>query len=395
MTIKLPQKDTLFRGLAFFLLQFGVTNILFNSVLFESKGIIKAELGILLTIGTVSGLISPFILSYLASVLGGARNLLATLCLTMGVCIIAMPHLNSFATLAVLFFILSSCVSGSFVMMSAFAQEPSVLQGYASYYKMRSIATFGFASGCLVSWFLVDKTGLPILYIIIGTSCILSASMILTTKPTATLNGPIKKQFSFKVYWSAIKLLWRPETIFIISIYALLQVAFTSSFTIQGNYILHYFSDSKSAISISSMAASIPEIPIMLIFRKVMMRYGMRRVLLIGFAAFTLKVMGMAMAQELWQLYIVIGLHGFYIAGASTAYEIFIKRSYPDHAHILLPICLGVLMTVPRMAGSLAAGFIWEHISLRAVYGIAAVFGGVLFMVLLAFNPWLARRGVE
>jgi hypothetical protein len=108
---------------------------------------------VLLMTGTASGLISPFILSYLASAMGGARNLLALLAVVMGSCIISLPHLDSLLTIYPVFFVFCASMGSTYAMMSAFAQETTEARGLGSYYKLRSMGSSGFC--CRVSAFLV------------------------------------------------------------------------------------------------------------------------------------------------------------------------------------------------------------------------------------------------
>jgi MFS family permease len=115
-------------------------------------------------------------------------------------------------------------------------------------------------------------------------------------------------------------------------------------------------------------------------------RIGRKKLLLSGFAIFSLVYLGFALAVSLWHFWLLFGIYGLYMAatdGNGKAFAIDLVKS--DEKATGLGV-LGTITGVATVAASTIAGALWEHAgsSWAFVYG---VIGALTAAAILAFVP--------
>ncbi len=354
-----------------FFIFLGFSSIQFHSYLFETKGLKAIEVGLVLTLGYAAGILSPAAQVHLIRLMGGARRPLLIMLALSGICLVALPHLDTFWALAAVFSVGTFCLSSVHPLNVACTLENLRHRGHGLFFKLRSLGTVGFLIGCMGSFFFQDLSDLPWLYL--GFSAALFAAFLSVRGAYRKAEGtgvPIGTAPSLR---KALRLLSRPRTLRLLLIIGVVNLANSMATGVQGNYLFNHFESGQQSISMAWIVSTAFEVPWMFLCIYILQRFHLRYVLLLGILGTVVKLAGMGLADSLWQFYLSLTLHGFFFAGAATGFNVYLDRCYGAADRPTLQTFSVIFSSsIPFALGALLAGMIWEWISLAAVYWVAA-----------------------
>lgn len=381
-------------GATMFLTFIGFSASQFHSYLFENRGVGKLQIGLLLMAGQGAALLSP--LFQLASIrrLHGPRLPFFLMLAGAGASLAALPHLHGFRSLLIGFCLLCFCSAGVFPLNAACAFEAMRAHGHSTFFRIRSLGTLGFLAGCVFSVFFPRLSDLPLLYGGFGLCVCLALGVAAWDYrvPAHPAGAPALPRLVRPGILHALGLLRQPRTLKLLAVLGVMNFANAMATGVQGNYLVDRWQQGQRTISLAWVLSTGCEVPLMLLCAWLLRRHGLRAVLAFGLAGTLLKLVGLALAGEVWQYCLALTMHGCFFSGALTGFSVYLDRVYQAQdrpsLQVLAPIFYG---GIPSSLAGLAAGWLWHAYSLRVVYGFA---GGIAVLASL-YAFWLFREPAD
>jgi MFS family permease len=383
-------------SLTMFLIFSGLSSGQFHSYLFESRGLQGLQIGLILMAGQGISILSPLFQVAAIRRLHGPRLPLMLMLLGAAAALVCLPHLAGFWSLLLCFSLFSFCGAAIFPLNAACTFEAMRNHGHGVFFRIRSLGTLGFLAGCAVSVCFPRLIDLPWLYGGFAV-CLLSAFSVTAweyrsasartmasgdaVKADGTDGDAAEAQQPIAVpsFPAAVKLLREPRTLRLLIFLGALNFANTMAIGMQGNYLVDRWHQGQRTISMAWVVSTGCEVPLMLLCAVVLRRFGLRYVIGLGILGTVLKLVGLAMAREVWQYYLALSLHGCFFSGALTGFSVFLDRNYRKEERAALQSLAPVFYSaIPASLAGLTAGLVWHAFSLRAVYGLA---GGIALAI--------------
>jgi MFS family permease len=372
-------------GLTMFLIFVGFSAGQFHSYLFENRGLTGLQIGLVLMASQAVGLLSPLFQVALIRRFHGPRLPLMLMLAGSGAGLALLPHMSGFWPLLICFCAFSFCATGIFPLNAACTLEAMRNHGHGAFFRIRSLGTMGFLAGCLVSIFFPALRDLPWLYAGFA-GCLLAA---LAAAAWEYRNAPAAERLSMPTFPAALRLLRERRTLRLLVFLGLINFANAMATSVQGNYLVDRWHQGQRTISMAWVVSTACEVPLMLVCAAVLRRYGLRYVIGLGILGTVFKLVGLALAGEVWQYYLALSLHGCFFSGALTGFSIFLDRTHRKEDRAALQALAPVFYAgIPSSLAGLTAGLVWHAYSLRAVYGLA----GGLALATGALGIWLLRN---
>jgi hypothetical protein len=408
-------------GLAMFLVFLGFSSGQFHAYLFESRGIGHLQIGFLIMAGQGAGILSPLFQVSIIRRFHGPRLPLMFMIAGSGSALAALPHLSGFWPMLIGFCVFTFCGAGIFPLNAACTFEAMRHRGHGAFFRIRTLGTVGFLAGCVVSVFFPRLSDLPILYT--GFAGALFASLIVIARdyrrpvpatgasgdplaasgdPSAARSGARSGSDSDAAsgpipgFFRSLALLREPRTLRLLIVLGAMNFANSMATGVQGNYLVDRWHEGQRAISMAWVISTGCEVPLMLFCAWILRRYGLRYVIGFGIAGTLVKLVGLALAGEVWQYYLALAMHGCFFSGALTGLSVYLDRAYRREERSSLQALAPVFYAgIPSSLAGLVTGLVWHSFSLRAVYllagGIAALATAYAVM-LLRSGGWVGAR---
>lgn len=392
-------------SLTMFLVFVGFSSGQFHSYLFENRGIESLDIGLLIMAGQGAGILSPLFQVSIIRRLHGPRLPLMMMIAGAGSALASLPHLHGFWPLLAAFCLFSFCAAGLFPLNAACTFEAMRNRGHGTFFHIRTLGTLGFLLGCAVSVFFPDLADLPLLYGGFAAFLFLALAVVALeyryappeSANLAAASGTSKgapRSFSAPTFSRSLALLKEPRTLRLLIVLGTMNFANSMATVVQGNYLVDRWHEGQRAISMAWVVSTACEVPLMLLCAAILRRHGLRYVIGFGLAGTLVKLVGLALAGEVWQFYLALAMHGCFFSGALTGFSVYLDRAYrkEERASLqaLAPIFYG---GIPASLAGLTAGVLWHSFSLHAVYlvsgAIAALAAG--YACLLLWNS--GQRG--
>lgn len=359
-------------GLVMFLTFLGFSSNQFHGWLFQNRGISKLDIGLLLMAGQVAAIISPFVQVAAIRRFHGPRIPFLLVLAGTGATLAALPHLHGFWPLAVCFSGFSFCAAGVFPLNAANAFDSLRSRGHGAFFRIRSLGTLGFLSGCILSVCFPSVRYLPLLYAGFAASIWLALAVASREKRVEPDHGHGPTPPAQPTFAHAFKLLGQPRTVRLLIALGAMNFANSMATGVQGNYLVDRWQQDQRVISLAWVVSTACEVPLMLFCAWLLRRKGLRAVLAFGIGGTFLKLAGLALAGQAWQYCLALILHGCFFSGALTGFTVWLDRMYKSQDRPSLQALAPVIYAgIPSALSGLTAGLIWQHHSLRAVYLLA------------------------
>lgn len=379
-------------ALSMLALYIGTSAFQFHSIFVESKGFWGKDLGIFFMLGYLAAGISPALNSFITQKFASPTPPLLFYLLVAGLSLMALPLLDSFFWLSLVYMVHSFSLAAIFPLHLSFGLDICRNLGQEDYYVFRGLGTFGFALGCAVCAFLILWVKFTPLYIILAFFYLFAFVAVYrsyrkvnfkNTLPDHEADYLSKNQRKLEANWK--QLFSNRKLMLLLGFLGLLSLANTMVIVVVGNYIKHEFSASNSVVSWAWTISSGFEIPIMLMAWIYFKRLGIRNLVLIGVCATFLRLGLMAFSPNLTLFLVSLSLHGFFYATYASTLGIWVDQITQGNKHATQFLFSLIYAAIPATMGSFLTGYLWERYSLHSVFefsfGISLVaVVGIYFM---------------
>lgn len=374
------------------LVSFGAyVNVQLNSYLFEARGLSPSQIGAVGALGNLAALFSPVLAGWWTDRSGAPRQVLALYLVVGGLALAGLPHLHGLALVAGGFFAAQIALSPISPLSQSLVIRKTEATN-AAFFAMRSMGTLGFF---LVSIWLsrtLRREGLERAYLEMGLLLVLSLPFFLAIPNRSSLGpGLVGLRLSEVVASLWDRKLW---AVYLGGGFGFFCNAMGG--TILANLITGPLRRGPRDISRAWAVATGFEIAFMFLAIPFVRRFGLKSLLVTGFAATSLRWVVSGVAADYAWLLVAQTLHGLMVVGIFTGQSLILARLSPPQrlssAMAAATLLNGGVMSV---AGALLAGWIWQRWGVRTVcFTTAAVaLGAALFYA--AKGPAPGRRGAE
>ncbi len=358
-----------FGGLGLLLSYGAFVNVQFNNYLFESRGLSPAQIGAVAALGNLAALFSPVLAGWWTDRSGSPRAVLAVYLLMGGVALAMLPHLQGWIVLAGGFFLVQVILSP----ISTLTQSLVLCRtkaGNSAFFVMRAMGTLGFF---LVSiWFSqrLQLGGLSQAYFTMGMCFVLSLPFFLAIREGAGKTTGIADLRLGEVVAS----LWNRKLWPVYFGGGLGFLCNAMGVTILANLITGPFHRGPQDISRAWVIATGFEMVFMMLAIPFVNRFGLKVLLVTGFAATALRWLLAGFATDFSMLLAAQSLHGLMVVGVFTGQSLILARLLPPErlssGSAAATLLNGGVMSV---AGAMLSGFVWQHWGVRSVCFLTAL----------------------
>ena len=389
-------------SLSMFFIYVGISSLQFHSIILESKGFSGTLLGVALMMGYISALSAPFFIAWWSPKFQNPRTPLYCILAMAGITLPLLAYLQSPYILLPTYFIHTFCVWCVFPLHMTYGMDVCRDKGNSFFFLIRSLGTLGFVAGCIATFFFVESTTLQWVYLAMGVSFLIATLVLFVPTPffPKQLNhNPAPRPATYNVsttsLWQEWKAIYKDSFIrkLILPI-ALVSCGNTMATSVQGNYLIHSFAGTKSTVSMAWILCTGFEIPIMLFCAFLIKRWNVSLVVMLGVTGTFIRLVGMSFSESLSQLFFFFTLHGFFYAGVVTGLGVCLDKIHQSKHSAKQALFSLTYASVPSILGSFCAGFVWEHFSLKAVYGLAFGISCVGFILFIPLAPSFYKRFV-
>jgi nucleoside transporter len=346
-----------------------------------------AEVGLVYSSPGMAAMIMPWLLGVIADRYMSLQKLLAILHFTGALLMVWASTQTTFASFFPIILIYSFTYQPTFALTSSLCFH-HLSDGQTGYPKLRLWGTTGWiVGGMIVSFLSWELTKTPLL-LSAGASIVLSFYCM--TLPDTPPKG--SKEDKHMVY----ELVKNKSLLFLMAMAFLITIPTSFYYTFTNSFITDLgFSYPAAKMSIGQMS----EIFVMIIVAFLLRKFGIKKIILIGFLIWGLRYLLFALSDKNteWLVWIGVFMHGFAYCFAGLSVQIFVNTlAAPQVRSTAQGIYSFVVNGLGTMVGSLLAGWIVQysteggHVEWKYVWIFASLMGfgsAVLF--------WLGRKNLK
>jgi nucleoside transporter len=346
-----------------------------------------AEVGLVYSSPGMAAMIMPWLLGVIADRYMSLQKLLAILHFIGALLMVWASTQTTFASFFPIILIYSFTYQPTFALTSSLCFH-HLSDGQTGYPKLRLWGTTGWiVGGMIVSFLSWELTKTPLL-LSAGASIVLSFYCM--TLPDTPPKG--SKEDKHMVY----ELVKNKSLLFLMAMAFLITIPTSFYYTFTNSFITDLgFSYPAAKMSIGQMS----EIFVMIIVAFLLRKFGIKKIILIGFLIWGLRYLLFALSDKNteWLVWIGVFMHGFAYCFAGLSVQIFVNTlAAPQVRSTAQGIYSFVVNGLGTMVGSLLAGWIVQysteggHVEWKYVWIFASLMGfgsAILF--------WLGRKNLK
>lgn len=380
-------------GLLFFILM-SATSIpgRFISLFYRSYGLSDSQIGFILSTGYVcSAMFSPLINAKadalkdreLVCAIGFSMSLIAFLSHSFAG---MLPGLYVFPYLIIISGIYKACGSGTYSLVSAMSLSSLKLKyGHSAHEKFGQDRLWGAVSWALTATSLgivADKLGNLLFPIYVGRAffAILFISAVLFMKKIRIeadieSNNIVRPEGRNVSILEAMRILTKggpPVIVF----YLLVFVLNAAMSLVEGLLFLFFDKDLKASHSVEGLSVLITvifEIPLFAFSPQLLRQLGPQIILLIGAAAYIIRVFGYTIVPKAWVVLLLEPLHGFTVTAQTIAATAFVSDRTPIEIEATSQSLLSAFSRIASVVGTSIGGYVMQRYGSRTLYRSAAI----------------------
>ncbi len=379
------QRRALLIGKILYFLQFGALGIFipFVNVYYRNIGLSGTQIGLLITVGSLIGIFATPMWGLLCDRFGRIQTILAIATVGSVIFILAISFTQAFLgilLLSVLFNFFASAVN-PLIDNYTLTLLKTEIHRYGS---QRVWGTAGFLASTLIAGPFLDRVGLRGLFwgyaFLIG---LMIPTLIFMPSTPARLGQAVMRGFG--------KMIRQPAWI-IMGICIILVMISNISWLNFLSVAMKSIGASDTLVGRAWSVGTITEIIVMLFGPRLVRKFGARRLVVIGFAFYGLRlVLYSIMPRPEWVLGINL-LHGFsfgfYWIGAVN----YVSELAPDDLRATSQGMLSTFFNVASVSGGPLIGFLFDSVGPFLMFRVAAAFSLTAVLLFTLGNLWIARR---
>ncbi len=347
---------------------------------FESLGFNGQQIGLLLSLGPLIGLVAVPFWTGLADATGRHRLILMG---GMTVAIIVyglVPFLNSYGLIMVAVFTVAALSSQNYPLMDS-ATVHMLGDQKDRYGRIRLWGTIGWGvMVAIVGWWLDTNPLHTIFWIYSGMTLL---NLLLVT------NLQFEKKSESIPYFQNVRSLLRNRAWILFLVTAFLASMGMAPHGTYLSLLLQDMGTAPSILGITIMLSTIAEAPVMFFSTNLIRRFGSNGLLLTAMAVIGLRNVLYAFATDPWQVMALQALHGFTFPAMWIAGVNFAAEAAPKGLNATAQGMFGVvLMGFGSAAGNLVSGVLIDQVGLDGMFLSA----GSVALVTLVFMLFIGRR---
>jgi PPP family 3-phenylpropionic acid transporter len=374
------------KAIYFFIFALGGSVVPFISLYFQQHGLKKDQIGYVQGVAAIAVVLSPILLTFLADARLDARRILAAAMLVASAALAGLYLGKGFVATLLIWAIhmlayvpLSSLQDGiTFAVMKRREEQGLAV---TPYHRVRVWGSIGFMLPSVILYFVVKKTVTPILFVGGAFGILGAIAALMLPNPDG---GEKKKDSRLPTMEAARRMFTGPLLIFCLASF-LLNAGQAPYYTYYALYLKEKAGIPQQWVGLISSVGVVVEIFFLLAFAKLLGKWGLKKLMIVGAGCVALRMLLMA----LWPTpAIAIGtqlLHGMTVLVILIAPPVFLNQHAEDrYRHSMQGLYAMAVMGSGRIMGNLIAGPISKW-SLQGVYASAALLS-VIAMGLL----WVA-----
>jgi MFS transporter, PPP family, 3-phenylpropionic acid transporter len=361
----------------------------FLSLYLHGKGINDTDIGILLAIGSVIGIISQPVLGYLNDYSNDPRKLLAVSIILSPIMFAGYALFTGFWPLFAVSILLAS-VQSITPVMDAIAIKEGELSGF-TYGQIRLWGALGFALSTVAAGYAYHIVGIKASFIVYG---VLTVFLILNTvylpKPANLVHTP--KEIVFKGILNVAR---QKALLIFILICFLLTITSSVNYSFLPLYYedLHY---PMSLVGLNYTVAALVEVPFFYLSGKAIEHFGVMRIVIVGSLLYAIKYAWMAFAPGATIVITIQTLDGVAYALYWSASVQFISDLAPANRTATAQTLYGAIAgSLSGIFGTIGGGFVLEHFGPLVMYGCIATLATVATCCFLVFAKWRSAQNAQ
>ena len=376
---------------ALFLTFFGFgcfSGVQFHSIVMEDlHQLDKGFIGLILMIGTLTGLTSPFVTSYLARYIQNPNKLLGLTFLSYIVFLFVFVRATSPLLSLLSFAGISFGMQVIFPMLNTNIILATKDQGHGTYLFIRSIGTLGFAGFCFFSTIASRYLDLPNLYYLFIFASLMGC--IATFFNGEVIPKEPKKRQLKEIFGSIFQ---KQTTILMISL-GFANFSTVLGLSLIGNFIKGELGGTETDVSWAWTLATFAEVPLIWCSILLLKKTNLKFFIFIGLLSTTIR-MGLTWhVEDLTQFYYIQTLHGIFYGTSLTGFGIYLQKKYGEAKLFIFQQYTAVIaLGIPGAIAGRLAGWIWDEYGFRTLYQVSFVFGLLACTVLLL---WFSIKDIE
>ena len=366
---------------AFYFLFFGaaVCLIPFLSLYYQGLGLSGREIGFLVGIVPLTGMVGSSIWSMASDATGRHRALFLASIVGTWLSVLAMSRMGTFAGLIPFVLLFAFCSSPIIPLVDNSVLDIARTTGQGDYGRTRVWGAYGWAIGGAITGILIERSGIQ--WAFYGYLALM-ALLLLVAVPLPMNVSAVGGRF-----WGSLRTLLADRAWLLFLAVALVVGMSLSIFL---NFLFPYLETlgfSRTIMGFSLTVATISEIPIFLGSKKLLARWGSPLLLAAALLFSAVRAFAYIALTAPWQLLLISLLHGLsftlmWIAGVAYADRL----APPGLGATAQGVFSGLVMGGGVALGAFAGGFIYDRFSPVAVFYFAGVSAVAALVVFLSAN---------
>lgn len=359
-------------------------NIQYNSFLFEARGLRPDQIGLVNAIGAVASLFSPLLAGWWSDRSGRPQLVLTVYFLATAILLCILPHLRGIGGLAPGYFLLQVAFLPVAPLSQAIVLTRSC-RDHGDFLAIRAMGTFGFFLVTILLWSTLRSPAL-LSWAYAGMAILLVASLpvfrVVSAIPSrARETSPLRLE-------EIVGFLWRRDLRVVYWGGGFGFLASSMATSVLGNFVTGPLGGEVSDISRAWAFATGFEMLLMFAAIPFLKRFGVRRLMLLGFASMCVRWLWVGLAPNYTVFLGAQVLHGVMVVGFFTGQNLFLAKLLPrdrvSSGTALASVLNGGVMSI---LGMFLAGQIWQHFGLRTVYFTTACVSLAAFAIFWKTAP--------
>lgn len=350
----------------------------FMSLFLNQRGFDASQIGIILAAGSLTGIIAQPVFGMINDSSKDYRSLLKISLFLSAVVVLGYFFSESFVLIIITAIAFSFINTPTAPIIDSIAVENGPAYGF-SYGKVRVWGSIGFTAITAISGYIFNSIGYKYIFIFYSFFSLLMFLMIFTFPKIEKGKRAIVNE---KKGMSTALFNWR----FVIFIAICLLVS--SSRTMNFSYYTIYFKELHYPVELVgwtfAIAASV-EIPLFWLSSKVIRRFGLFPMLILGVCSYTIKYIVMGFAPAFIIVLFLQVLDGFGFAFYTSSVVEIVSSMAPKHAKATAQSMFAASSGIAGIIGNLAGGWIVDYAGSQFLFSIMGGVGVVAVLLFILF----------